>query len=302
MRCENVQLFACKALTRIIHRSRGASLGIPHRSTFASLTNTGSIRSETESTVITTTFAIHSRSGELSRIRTQSTQNRKNMTEMKPSTPAIDLTGKVAIVTGASRGIGEAICRCYAKHGAKVVLAARKIEGLENAVKKIRAEGGDALAVACHTGQEEQVKGLIEKAAAHYGKIDILVNNAATNPHFGPLLDVESRAWDKTFEVNAKGYFTMIREVVRHLTERGAPGSIINVSSIASLAPAIAQGVYGMTKAAVNSMTWTLAVELGGTGIRFKEDHPDPEAANLSGKTEYAFTFGFDILVGLRFP
>jgi len=205
------------------------------------------------------------------------------MTSTTVSTPAINLTGKVAIVSGASRGIGEAISRCFAKHGAKVVLASRKIEGLETVLKKIEAEGGDALAVACHTGKEEQIQNLIETAASHYGKVDILVNNAATNPYFGPLLDIESRAWDKTFEVNAKGYFMMIREVVRHLKKREAPGSIINISSIAGMSPAIAQGVYGMTKAAVNSMTITLAVELGGTGIRINSIAPGLIETKFSG-------------------
>ncbi len=205
------------------------------------------------------------------------------MTATTVSTPVIDLTGKVAIVSGASRGIGKAISRCFAKHGAKVVLSARKIEGLEAVAKDIEADGGDALAVVCHTGKEEQVKNLIKTAASHNGQVDILVNNAATNPYFGPLLDIEERAWDKTFEVNTKGYFTMIREVVQHLKQRNAPGSIINVSSIAGMSPAVAQGVYGMTKAAVNSMTMTLAVELGGTGIRINSIAPGLVETKFSG-------------------
>jgi len=205
------------------------------------------------------------------------------MTATTVSNPVIDLTGKVAIVSGASRGIGEAISRCFAKHGAKVVLSSRKIEGLETVAEKIKAEGGDALAVACHTGKEEQVKNLIERAVSHYGQVDILVNNAATNPYFGALLDIESRAWDKTFEVNTKGYFMMIREVVQHLKKRNAPGSIINVSSIAGMSAAVAEGVYGMTKAAVNSMTMTLAVELGGTGIRINSIAPGLVETKFSG-------------------
>jgi NAD(P)-dependent dehydrogenase (short-subunit alcohol dehydrogenase family) len=127
------------------------------------------------------------------------------------------------------------------------------------------------------------VKTLIEKAVSHFGKVDVLVNNAATNPYFGPLLDIESKAWDKTFEVNTKGYFMMIREVVRHLQKRNAPGSIINISSIAGLSPAVAQGCYGMTKAAVNSMTLTLAVELGGTGIRINAIAPGLIDTKFSG-------------------
>jgi NAD(P)-dependent dehydrogenase (short-subunit alcohol dehydrogenase family) len=190
------------------------------------------------------------------------------MTATPISRPTIDLTDKVAIVTGASRGIGEAIAKCFAKHGAKVVLASRKIDGLTALAKKIEADGGQAFAVACHTGKEDDIKRLVTSSVAKYGKVDILVNNAATNPYFGPMLEVDWSAWDKTFDVNLKGYFTATREVVRHLRERSAGGSIINVASIVGTTAAVAQGVYGMTKAAVISMTMTLAVELGGTAIR----------------------------------
>ncbi len=103
---------------------------------------------------------------------------------------------------------------------------------------------------------------------ARYGKVDILVNNAAANPYFGPMIHLDFGAWEKTFEVNTKGYFIATRAVVRHLTSRDAPGSIVNVASISGITAAVAQGVYGMSKAAVISMTKTLAVELGGTGIR----------------------------------
>lgn len=177
----------------------------------------------------------------------------------------VDLDGKVAIVTGASRGIGEAIARCFAANGAKVVLAARKAEALERVAASI---GEAALAVAGHTGKEEDVKRIVVEATRHFGKVDVLVNNAAANPYFGPLLDVDERAWDKTFEVNAKGYFWMTREVARHLRAREAPGSIVNVASVTGLEAAPMQGVYGMTKAAVISMTKTFAFELASSKIR----------------------------------
>jgi NAD(P)-dependent dehydrogenase (short-subunit alcohol dehydrogenase family) len=184
-------------------------------------------------------------------------------------TASITLEGKVAIVTGASRGIGESIARTFAAHGAKVVVASRKIEGVGAVAQSI---GPSALAVATHTGREEDCAALVTKAVEAFGKVDVLVNNAATNPHFGPLVDptmpLDEGAWDKTFEVNLKGYFWMTREVARHLRAREAPGSIINLASVAGLTAAPLQAVYGMTKAAVISMTKTLAYELSANKIR----------------------------------
>jgi NAD(P)-dependent dehydrogenase (short-subunit alcohol dehydrogenase family) len=178
------------------------------------------------------------------------------------------LQGKVAIVTGASRGIGAAIAAHMAEEGAKVVLVSRKIEGLEGVATEIRAKGGEALAIACHVGHRSQREEMLGQALQAYGRVDVLVNNAATNPHFGPMLTIDEGAWDKTFEVNVKGYFGMVQLVAGHLQERKAKGSLINVASVAGLRAAPMQGVYGMTKAAVISMTRTLAMELGGVGIR----------------------------------
>jgi NAD(P)-dependent dehydrogenase (short-subunit alcohol dehydrogenase family) len=182
--------------------------------------------------------------------------------------PFIHLQGKVAIVTGASRGIGEAIAWTYAKAGAKVVLAARKLEGLEAVAESIRAEGGEAFAKPTHTGRPEECEALVSESIARFGKVDVLVNNAAANPYFGPMMNVEWGAWDKTFEVNVKGYFALARAVSQHLMGRGAGGSIVQVASVVGLQGSPFQGVYAMTKAAVLSMTKTLAMELGGEGIR----------------------------------
>jgi NAD(P)-dependent dehydrogenase (short-subunit alcohol dehydrogenase family) len=177
----------------------------------------------------------------------------------------VSLQGKVAIVTGASRGIGEAIARAFVADGAKVVLAARKIDGLEKVAASL---GENALAIAAHTGKEEDCERLVSAAVAKFGKVDVLVNNAATNPYFGPMIDIDEGAWDKTFEVNLKGYFWMAREVARHLRGREAPGSIVNISSVTGLEAAPLQGVYAMTKAAIISMTKTLAYELAANKIR----------------------------------
>jgi NAD(P)-dependent dehydrogenase (short-subunit alcohol dehydrogenase family) len=175
------------------------------------------------------------------------------------------LAGKVAVVTGASRGIGEAIARAFVAAGAKVVLASRKIEGLQEVARSL---GEAAHPFAAHTGKEAECKALVAEAVRRFGQVDVLVNNAGTNPYFGPMLDTENAAWDKTFEVNLKGYFWCTRELARHCIERGAPGSVINISSVLGRRAAPLQGTYGMTKAAVISMTRTLAFELGSSRIR----------------------------------
>ncbi len=193
------------------------------------------------------------------------------------------LEDRVAIVTGASRGIGEAVAVRLAEAGASVVLAARKAEALEGVAARIRERGGKALAVAAHTGKEAEVKALVARALEAFGKIDVLVNNAATNPYFGPLLDTEEAAWDKTLEVNLKGYFWCAREVARHLQERSAKGSIVSVASVAGIRAAPFQGIYGMSKAAVISMTQTLAQELGASGIRVNAIAPGLVETRLAG-------------------
>ncbi|MFQ3567111.1 MAG: glucose 1-dehydrogenase [Aggregatilineales bacterium] len=177
-----------------------------------------------------------------------------------------DLSGRVAIVTGASRGIGEAIARAYASAGARVVISSRKQESLESVAASIREQGGEALPVAAHNGDKAALQALARSALDAYGKIDILVNNAATNPHFGPLLTAEDSMWQKTFEVNLFGMVWLIQAVVEPMRAAGG-GKIINVASVNGLRPGAMQGVYSATKAAVINVTQTLAVELAGDRI-----------------------------------
>jgi len=177
------------------------------------------------------------------------------------------LKDKVAIITGASRGIGEAIAKTFAQYGAKVVLASRKQESLDKVAAEIKGSGGEALAVACHTGKIADMDALFKKVMDTYGRVDILVNNAATNPYFGDSLSIPESMFDKTFEVNTKGYFFMSQKAAKIMLAQ-KKGVIINVASIAGIKAPPMQVVYGMTKAAIILMTRGMANELGPFGIR----------------------------------
>ncbi|MYE25794.1 MAG: glucose 1-dehydrogenase [Chloroflexi bacterium] len=178
-----------------------------------------------------------------------------------------DLTGRVAIVTGASRGIGKAVAEAYARAGAKVVLASRKQEALDDAAKAIRASGGEAIGIAAHNGDKSALKDLVEQTVTRYGKLDILVNNAATNPHFGALLEAADSFWRKTIEVNLMGNVWLSQAAAKAMRANGG-GKIINVASIVGLTPGRYQGIYSVTKAGLISLTKTLAAELGADNIQ----------------------------------
>ena len=178
-----------------------------------------------------------------------------------------DLTGQVAVITGASRGIGATLAAAFADAGARLVLAGRKIEGLESVAAGIRAKGGEVLCVACHTGRQSDTEEVAARAQAEFGGLDVLVNNAATNPHFGPILEAQESHWDKTLEVNVKGYVHMVQSCVPRMRERGG-GRIVNVASVAGMVPHTGLGVYGVTKAAVLMLTKTLALDLAPENIR----------------------------------
>jgi NAD(P)-dependent dehydrogenase (short-subunit alcohol dehydrogenase family) len=177
------------------------------------------------------------------------------------------LEGKVAIVTGGSRGIGQAIAEGFAEMGAKVVLASRKAEALEKVKEGIVAAGGDAHVVPTHMGDMEGIKRLVEETLNHYGTVDVLVNNAATNPVFCPTSEIEEAAFDKIMDVNVKGMFFLTKEVGKVMCDKGS-GSVINISSEAGFTPSPFLGVYSISKAAVNMLTKVFAQEWGPRGVR----------------------------------
>lgn len=190
------------------------------------------------------------------------------------------LDGKIALITGASRGIGAAIAETLAAYGAHCILVSRKIDALKQVEEKITQNGGKAESIACHMGQLDKIEALFKEVEGRHGKLHILVNNAATNPYFGEMIGNDEGAFDKTFEVNVKGPFFMIQHAARLMTNSGG-GAIVNVASVNGIRPAPMQGVYSITKAAVISMTKAYAKELAARNIRVN--------ALLPGLTETKF-------------
>ena len=178
-----------------------------------------------------------------------------------------DLSGRVAIVTGASRGIGKSIAAEYARAGAKVALSSRKQDALDEAARDIRAEGGEAIGIAAHNGDKAALKNLVAQTVSHFGRLDILVNNAATNPHFGATLEAADSYWQKTIEVNLMGNVWLSQAAVEVMRSNGG-GKLINIASIVGLHPGRFQGIYSITKAGIISLTKSLAVELGADNIQ----------------------------------
>ena len=178
-----------------------------------------------------------------------------------------DLTGRVAVVTGASRGIGEAIAKAYAQRGARVVVSSRKQEACEKVAEEIVAAGGESVAIACHIGDMEAHAKLFDTVEQRFGRLDVLVNNAATNPYYGHILDTDLGAYQKTVDVNVRGYF-FASIMGGRLMRKGGRGSIINVASVNAVRPGPLQGIYSITKGAVLNMTKAFARECGPEGIR----------------------------------
>ena len=178
-----------------------------------------------------------------------------------------DLAGRIALVTGASRGIGRATALLLARHGATVVVSSRKLDGCEAVAGEVRAAGGRAEALPCHIGEVAQIASVFRDLDARYGRIDILVTNAAANPYFGPAVAMDLGAFQKTVDVNIRGYFCASVEAGRRMIAQGA-GSIVNIASVNAFRPMEGQAVYSMTKAAIVNMTQGLAREWGRHRVR----------------------------------
>ena len=176
------------------------------------------------------------------------------------------LDGRVAIITGASKGIGASIAQTFASNGAKVVVSSRKQAAVDEVVAEIQAAGGEALAVAAHVGDTQALEKLVKLAIEHYGRIDILVNNAATNPVFGPLEDSVD-AMDKIMQINVKAPLELAKFALPYLKAQ-SNSSIINISSVEAFIATEGLGCYSVSKAALNMLTKSMAKEWGKYGIR----------------------------------
>ncbi len=178
-----------------------------------------------------------------------------------------NLDGKIAIITGSSKGIGEAIARAFAENGATVVISSRKQEACDKLAKTFHADGLKAIAIACHVGNAEDRKALVEKTIAELGGVDILVNNAGTNPVFGPIEEAAETVFDQIMNVNVKAPWDLANHCLPSMKKRGG-GSIINISSVESELPENGLGIYSVSKAAVTMLTKSQAKEWGKQGVR----------------------------------
>jgi NAD(P)-dependent dehydrogenase (short-subunit alcohol dehydrogenase family) len=205
----------------------------------------------------------------------------------------INLEGKVALVTGGSRGLGRAMVLGLARAGADVVIASRKLDGCEQVAAEVRALGRQALPFAAHAGQMESLDALLEATFARFGRLDILINNAGTNPVTAGLSDLTPELFQKVFEVNTKGPWYLASRAAPRMANNGG-GSIINVISVGGIKPPAYQGFYAATNAALNALTRVMAAEWAPLGIRvnslapgsYHSDMFDNSAAVLPGFTE----------------
>jgi len=198
------------------------------------------------------------------------------------ASPEFNLLGKIALITGASRGIGAAIATSLAAHGAHVILAARKPGGCAEVVSEIAEAGGSAEEHSCHIGDMAQIEKIFAHIRETHGRIDILINNAATNPYYGPIQDTDLGAFQKTLDVNVRGYFFMSAAAMKIMATHGG-GVIVNVASVNAVVPGLLQGIYSITKAAVVGMTKAFAREGAPMGVRVNALLPGLTATKLAG-------------------
>lgn len=180
-----------------------------------------------------------------------------------------DLKGKVAVVNGGSRGIGEHSARALAAHGARVVVTSRKLAACEEVAERICAAGGDCQARACHAGNLEQLEALFADIESSYGRLDILMNNAVTSPYYGPIVDTDLASFDKVMETNVRGYFYACVNGAKLMAKTGG-GSIINTASVFGLRPGGGDGaaIYSISKSSIITLSKTFASECAGSGVR----------------------------------
>ena len=189
------------------------------------------------------------------------------MSENNRIKPLFQLEGKVALVTGASKGIGESMARGLAEFGAKVVVSSRKQEAVDAVAEVFRADGLEATGISANVGNLGDIHALVDKTVDTYGGLDIVINNAAVNPVFGPIHNTDERAFDKIIDVNLKGPFELCKKAYPILKERGG-GSIIHISSIGGIKPESGIGIYSVSKAAIINLTQAMAQDWGGDNIR----------------------------------
>ena len=183
------------------------------------------------------------------------------------TTSLFDLDEKIALVTGASRGIGEEVARLLAEQGAHAIVSSRKQDACEEVAQSIRDNGGKASAFVCHIGELDQIEAIFQHIKEEHGKLDILVNNAAANPYYGHIVDTDLGAFDKTVEVNIRGYFYMSANACKLMKDNNG-GAIVNVASVNGVRPGDKQGIYSITKSAIIGMTKAFALECGPDNIR----------------------------------
>lgn len=214
------------------------------------------------------------------------------------TTQLFDLTGKIALVTGASRGIGEEIAKLLAEQGAHVIVSSRKLDGCQLVADAIVAQGDSAEAFACHVGNMDDIAAVFAHIKDRHGKLDILVNNAATNPYYGHILDTDLAAYNKTVDVNIRGYFFMSIEGGK-LMKAGGGGTIVNTASVNALEPGPLQGIYSITKAAVVNMTQAFAKELAPLDIRVNALLPGLTKTKFAGALFSADEFYQEAIKGI---